>query len=317
MSGLYGVQSVSGSKDVPDVTVYRADPAAAENWLGRMISLGQHKHHLMNYAPDKWDVYDRRGELVGPAYKVCKAKITCTKSYPTINHERLVADAMMTLKLPGRLTPIVSVADSHKEPIAARANALLVMRRLILDASEQDLNHFYLVDSRRHRCRLTTIFADIQKLSNKIQDIYLDQSKFIQNGECIPDKSLDLVVTSMMVDYALEHQFAGGMQLWCHVLHCMVETTPEELQNAEKIVRTFAARKEISKGFWNSMAEVFFLLQPAVKRSEPLFLGKCLDTDVYDDMIANNEKTKLEDLPNTLLLLRDTTELLAGYGSTL
>lgn len=302
ISGLYGVQSISGSKEVPDVTVYRAHADMAEDWLGRMISFSQHNHHAMNYGPDKWDVYDMRGELVAPANKICKDRISAVADYPDINRDQLIDDAMMTLKLPGKLVEVATAAQSHKETIARAVNIMIALRRFLLDASEEDLQHFYLVDSRRYPGRVTSLLADVQFLSPSAQDKYLDYTRAFSLGECVNDSTVKHVVSNMLTEYVTEHQFSAGLSLWGHTIKCMVDMRPTEAKTLDILMQETSKSRVVSQAFWASLCEMFSHIHEAVDLSKPMLLADCLQMDVYEKIIKENRVKKLDEMHHTKLL---------------
>ncbi len=85
------------------------------------------------------------------------------------------------LKLP-QLSLIVCAEDHAGASAADHSNFVIVCRRMLIEASASDLEHFYIVESQRWPCRMTGIYANVGELSPAMQDIYLERFKWLSNS---------------------------------------------------------------------------------------------------------------------------------------
>lgn len=195
LPGLCSLQAV-GSGGSPDVTAYRNSSGAAARWMQILVGRGGFDHYLLRFSACGWDVYDGDGKF--------EVK---HRSHPPENQPRqreldevvdvdrgaLLAEARATLFDDG--LSLLACAEGHAGASAAdHSNYVLVLRRLIMEAGPDDLPHFYVVDSRAHRCRASGIYARVDKLSRAVQDAYLDRYKWLANSwPLVPDSHVDML----------------------------------------------------------------------------------------------------------------------------
>lgn len=181
LPGLHSAQATNSNERIPFVSVYRNKAKAAADWIrGCKLANGTSSFFLRS---DEQDVklYDYRGRFVksleAPMFK---STPELEDSIP-VDRDFMVHEAREATKQP-QLSLIVCAEDHAGASAADHSNFVIVCRRMLIEASAADLEHFYVVESQRWPCRMTGIYANIGALSPAMQDIYLERFKWLSNS---------------------------------------------------------------------------------------------------------------------------------------
>lgn len=172
---------MNDAKDGLDVTAYRGSVAAAENWKDTMVARGGSTCLLLRRDETSWIVYGRGGAVVGESDDVISKHIEETTDVVSVDRstfERSTREALFNEDL-----SLIACAEGHAGASAAdHSNIAVMCRRMIVEASAEDLKHIFLVDSHQWPCRVLGLFADLSRLSGEMTDVFIDRSKWLKSS---------------------------------------------------------------------------------------------------------------------------------------
>ena len=157
------------------------DAAGAEKWMKTLVNMGGYETYLLRHGPHAWDVYDGDGKFVGKSKNVVGRHVEECLHVVDVDREHLIQEAKSALYNDD--VTLIACAESHAGASAAdHSNFVLISRRMIIEAKPADMQHMFLVESRRYPCRVVGIYADVARLSEEMQDTFLDRWKWLQNS---------------------------------------------------------------------------------------------------------------------------------------
>ena len=181
LDGLFSMQAMGSDPTDPYVTIYRRDAASAIPWIN---NIGEHKQfpcYLLRSKSDHWTLFISIEEnphcpVSCPITeaKNCSEVVSVDRGALLQEARDLIGDPDITL---------LACSEGHAGASAAdRSNFNVTCRRMIGDASPADLEQFYVFDSRMWPCPVTGVFANVSKLSTKMQDVLLDRYVWIKES---------------------------------------------------------------------------------------------------------------------------------------
>ena len=181
LPGLHSAQATNSDDRIPFVSVYRTKAKAASDWI-RSCKLATDTSSFF-LRSDEQDVklYDYRGKFVRNLEAPSFNAIPESEDIIPVDRDLMIHEARDLLKQP-QLSLIVCAEDHAGASAADHSNFVIICRRMIIEASPADLEHFYVVESQRWPCRMTGIYANIGELSSEMQDIYLERFKWLSNS---------------------------------------------------------------------------------------------------------------------------------------
>lgn len=179
--GFYSIQALSDDDSCPSVTQYHRKPEPAVRWKKGMVKKKLFDAFALCSSDSRWDVYDRKGKSLGTRTNIAPAGLFREVTTPVqVNLDDYVRSARDIL---GESACCLTWAEHHSHASSVgHSNMVVVARQMIIDASDDDLEHIYLVDSIASGCRVQGWFMDSAKVSPKLMDQYLDRFKWLSNG---------------------------------------------------------------------------------------------------------------------------------------
>lgn len=180
---LYSVQAIASDTSLPDVAVYRRELDSAKNWIARMAAgAGDCSIYLLRRSEKVFDIYGAQGQLIAekqedvigtPPKRVTKeVEVDC----------KVVLEEAREALCNNDLTLLACYEDHLGASAVDHSNFSVLCRRMIVEASKRDLEHFYLVESKAHECRVFSIVGDLSRVSSELQDKYLDRWDWLENS---------------------------------------------------------------------------------------------------------------------------------------
>jgi len=179
------------------VTVYRATAKEAIAWKDQSVFSGRYSHFLLRHGEKAWDVYGEDGKIDSYCSEVVSSHIRENTSEVDVNADTLLAEAIeVTMETQ---LQVICRAESHAGARAVdHANFTRVVRALVIDASDKDLRHIYLVDSRAYDCRTVSVCANLRRMSLEAQNAYLDMHAMLKNSVPLdPQHHLDVLASRL------------------------------------------------------------------------------------------------------------------------
>jgi hypothetical protein len=172
-----------GNPGLPDVTVYRMVLRDIVEWKNAAATRGVFCRFLLRHAPDAWDVYNAAGKLEHLCSDVVGRRMPDQQTGALADTALLKSEAAIAV---GGGATCVAQAEAHAcASVADHSNYGHVLRSMIRDASEEDLPHMYVVESKSCQHRVSGVYADVAKLSRRAQDQFLDSYQSLRAREPI------------------------------------------------------------------------------------------------------------------------------------
>jgi hypothetical protein len=181
LPGLHSAQATHNDDHTPFVSVYRQSSEAAEKWIRTNPLVATHTSFFLRSQEHSVRLYEQHGKIVknltAPSFE---ALYDLEESIRT-DRDAMLHEAREILN--NQRLILIVCAEGHAGASAAdHSNFVIACRRMIIEASTTDLEHIFVVESRRWPCRVTGIYADITALSPAMQDIYLERYKWLSNS---------------------------------------------------------------------------------------------------------------------------------------
>lgn len=180
LPGCYSVQAISLSSEVPDVTTYHLDHGSALKKKDSLSRRSGYKWFLIRGALDAWDVYDGSGKLDSLCSDVVYDQVTEVEGHLKV--DRVAFEDAAKDALGNGYSCLVGVECHSNSSSADHSNFVVLMRTMLMGASEKDLAHIAVVESRNYDCRVVGLFADVSKLSMDQANHYLDRYQWLKNS---------------------------------------------------------------------------------------------------------------------------------------
>jgi hypothetical protein len=217
LPGHYSLQAVSITAGVPDVTQYFRSQEAALRKKQALANNRTHSRYLLRGAQNAWDVYDDTGKLECLCSEVAIDQAQEVDAVVRVSREQFEAAADAAI---GADAHCLVCVECHRGGSSAdHSNFVVMMRAMIMDANEKDLEHFYVVESHDYDCRVIGLFAKMSSLSPAAADFYLDRYEWLSKSWPLSNPHHLLVVAQRIaqvnvqglcevVDQALQYQQA-------------------------------------------------------------------------------------------------------------
>lgn len=131
----------------------------------------------------RWDIYNRSGKSLGTRNSITNKDGSL---FSEVCHPVKVDideyDASVKAVLSDTTCRIASAEHHQNASSVGHSNMVAVARHMIMDASDEDLEHIYLADSIASGCRVQGWFMDSAKISSRLMDKYLDRYKWLSRG---------------------------------------------------------------------------------------------------------------------------------------
>lgn len=165
----------------PDVTAYRVLAGDAEKWKDVMAARGEAACYLLQRSEDSWIVYGRDGTTIGESKDVVTQHVTEAPTVVSVDRDLFLQD-VREFMFNDDLS-LLACSEGHVGASAAdHSNFAVLCRRMILEANEKDIQHVFVVESRRWPCRVAGVVADLSRMSGEMTDIYIDRRQWLQKS---------------------------------------------------------------------------------------------------------------------------------------
>lgn len=176
------MQAVGHGKNAMDVTCYRTSEKDTLQWKDTLAgSLGSPDCYLLRYTLNRWGVYDRSGAFLSETANAIRNHVSEVERPVDVCRaeiEQAARDFLMNDDL-----SLIACAESHEGASAAdHSNLGVVCRRMIIEARPRDLPHVFIVESRQWPCRVTSVLADLGRLSSDMKDVFIDRRQWLENS---------------------------------------------------------------------------------------------------------------------------------------
>lgn len=205
LAGLYSVQAVPDGVR-PDITIFRDNAKDAAAWIKKRASQARrYKWYLLRHSSNAWDVYDASGKLVGVTKSVGKESASHDhRDVIDIDYDYFVEEGRKALG--DRDTSCLIHVEGHRGAKAVdHSNFVVVCRRLVLEADTRDLKHFYMAESRQWPCRVLGLYANVSKLSARMQDAYLERVRHIKHSRPLIQEHHQEMLADRLVNSRAEY----------------------------------------------------------------------------------------------------------------
>lgn len=198
MPGLFGLQAINKDETGPDISLYRMSAWHAEVWMNRFVIYDQFSHFLMRHGEKDWAVYNEDGVLVGKTEDPAPQKLHESIMPVEVDRAEIQAEAQDLLEDDN--LALLSCSEEHAGSSAAElSNFSEFSQRFISSAQPDDLEKVFLVDSKRHPCRVLGLYANIAHLSEEMQDVFLERHKWLSKGLPMSrENHLDMLAERLM-----------------------------------------------------------------------------------------------------------------------
>lgn len=185
LPGLYALQCVSRVSGAPDVTVYRED---LDSLIGgtkgsQMTLMRSHKrfsHFVLRHSLDRADYYDKKGRLIREEAARPVAHVTAMSAAPMRCDNGELAE--QTSWLVASPTVCGSFEAHAGQSAAERGNFYTMLDQMLNQAkSDRDREHIYVL-SHHSPCPRSVLVADLTKVTERSQSIFLDYFRRLRDG---------------------------------------------------------------------------------------------------------------------------------------
>lgn len=183
LQGLYSMQAVANDSVGPDVTIYRMAARDAEAWMKSTITKDRKrfKGYLLRYDENAWDVYGPSGDFVSKYEDVTGKHVAEFPGVVDVDHEVMLHEARQILRDDD--VSLLAGSSWHAGSSSVDMSNFAVMtRRMIADSKPEDLEQIFIIESRLYDCRVVGIYADVSKLTQRMQDTFLERWKWVDRG---------------------------------------------------------------------------------------------------------------------------------------
>ena len=194
------------------VTVYRKDGIPASDWIIKEIRQQQFKEYQLRFDDDDWEFYDECGKATGPFSCLLETHATESTTAVAVDCSAFLSETCELIGDQG--LALLARVEAHAGASAAdHANFRILVRRMIHDACAADLEHIYLINSRKWPCQVTGLFADVARLTARMQNVFLDRVKWLQNSWPLAEREFREIFAERLVQ--LRHGYVGALLRDC------------------------------------------------------------------------------------------------------
>ena len=199
LPGLYSVQAIPSDMRCPDVTIYRRDASDAVAWKSLMVKReGGYSRFLLRHAVDAWEVYGADGLLECKCDNVTGTAEDELRKVVAVDREEVELEAGAVLG-PG-LTCISCVEGHAGASSAEHSNFCVLNRKMLVEATTEDLKHVFLVESRAWPCRVMSLMVAMDRVSTEFQNKFLDRHYWWSRGWPLDNSHHQTILASRLAD---------------------------------------------------------------------------------------------------------------------
>ena len=182
LPGFHCLLALTESNHGLQVTSYHRDLGSIMGLMAKLPSKSEFSTCLIKTNQiDVWTCFDSRRFITGSYEQIVTQPIPEWREEIQVSREEFTAQARESLDID--LLLLLACSEFHPGASAAdHSNLSLMLHRMITEASDGDLQHVFLVESKKWTCRVTGFFATIEELTPEHQDRYLDRRKSLENS---------------------------------------------------------------------------------------------------------------------------------------
>jgi hypothetical protein len=183
--GLYSLQCVSRTSGAPDVTIYRQDldqlvGGGKGSFLHRMRASKRFEFFILRHSKDRVDFFDGNGRVLPPGHRVPEVMPTSmAKTSVRCDNASLAAQSSWLMPRP----TVCGSFEAHAGQSAAERGNFYTMLDQMLNAAknDNDREHIYVL-SHHEPCPRSVLAADLTKVSDRVQGVFLDYYRRFSKG---------------------------------------------------------------------------------------------------------------------------------------
>jgi hypothetical protein len=175
------MQAIARDPADPDITIHRESLADTLVWKQEMVKTRRFSHFSLQHATDRCDFYDRLGRGVATPGNTPRAspQPMSPLTFPPVRMQ-LVKQVPWLVKLPTYCAGFEAHAGCSA---AIRSNFYTMTDRVInMAGSDADREHVYMVGSNSSPHAAAVLIADLTKVSEQTQSVFLDFFQRIRSG---------------------------------------------------------------------------------------------------------------------------------------
>lgn len=131
----------------------------------------------------RWDIFNKAGKTLGTRNSITnKDGVLFSEVCHPVKVNLDDYDASVKAVLGDTVCRMASAEHHQHASSVGHSNMVVVARHMIMDATDEDLEHIYLADSIASGCRVQGWFMDSLKMSSRLMDKYLDRYKWLSKG---------------------------------------------------------------------------------------------------------------------------------------
>jgi hypothetical protein len=182
LRGFYSIQALSTNDAYPSITQYHRTPEPALKWMTAMAKRKLFDAFALSSSGSRWDVFDSHGKKIETRKSILPEegliKDLCEPMQGDLTDyiqsvEEILGDSVCSLSFAVHHASASSVGIS---------NTMVVARDMIMNASDEDLEHVYFADGIVNECRVQSWFMDADAVSEELMDQYLDRYQWLTKG---------------------------------------------------------------------------------------------------------------------------------------
>jgi len=180
LTGFCAIQALSN--DGINITQYHRKSGSLLTWFCEMVEKKVFDGFALFTWDDRWRVCDRHGKRIETRTSITPKngvfRDSCEPLHPNLDeYTQSVKEILGASVIP--LTFAVHHADASS---VGHSNTLFVTRNMIMNASDEDLEHVYFTDGILNGCRIQSWFMDADAVSKELMDQYLEHYKPLTKG---------------------------------------------------------------------------------------------------------------------------------------
>lgn len=180
LTGFYAIQALSN--DGINITQYHRIYGLALMWVSEMIEKKVFDGFALLTLDDRWRVFDRHGNRIETRTSITPEngvfRDSCEPLHPNLDEYTQAVKEI----LGASVTPLTFAVHHADASSVGHSNTMFVTRNMIMNASDEDLEHVYFTDGILNGCRIQSWFMDADAVSKELMNQYLDIYKPLTNG---------------------------------------------------------------------------------------------------------------------------------------
>lgn len=188
LPGFIATQALSKDGIPPNITQYHRELESALRWLNRIAKKGIFDAFLMGRPSCHWFVFDRHGQKIETRKRITPEEGVFKDLHQPLQVSLLEYIESMQEILGESVYPMTFAVHHALASSVGHSNTQVITHSMIMNASDEDLDHVYFADGIVDGCRAQGWFMDTDAVSEELMDKYLDRYKWLSKGWPLDNK---------------------------------------------------------------------------------------------------------------------------------